>query len=44
MFSVNLGIYISLSVLTSTIKENTETLLEATRDVGLEINAEKTST
>jgi hypothetical protein len=26
----------------STIKENTETLLEASRDVGLEINAEKT--
>jgi hypothetical protein len=26
----------------STIKENTETLLEANRDVGLEINAEKT--
>jgi hypothetical protein len=25
-----------------TIKENTETLLEASRDVGLEINAEKT--
>jgi hypothetical protein len=24
------------------IKENTETLLEASRDVGLEINAEKT--
>jgi hypothetical protein len=27
---------------TNTIKENTETLLEASRDVGLEINAEKT--
>jgi hypothetical protein len=26
----------------STIKENTETLLEANRNVGLEINAEKT--
>jgi hypothetical protein len=26
----------------STIKENSETLLEASRDVGLEINAEKT--
>jgi ABC-type phosphate transport system ATPase subunit len=26
---------------TNTIKENTETLLEASRDVGLEINAEK---
>jgi hypothetical protein len=26
----------------STIKENTETFLEVTRDVGLEINAEKT--
>jgi hypothetical protein len=26
----------------NTIKENTETILEATRDVGLEINAEKT--
>jgi hypothetical protein len=26
----------------NTIKENTETLLEARRDVGLEINAEKT--
>jgi hypothetical protein len=26
----------------STIKENTETLLEASRDIGLEINAEKT--
>jgi hypothetical protein len=26
----------------NTIKENTESLLEATRDVGLEINAEKT--
>jgi hypothetical protein len=26
----------------STIKENTETLLEASRDVGLEVNAEKT--
>jgi hypothetical protein len=26
----------------NTIKENTETLLEASRDVGLEINAEKT--
>jgi hypothetical protein len=25
-----------------TIKENTKTLLEASRDVGLEINAEKT--
>jgi hypothetical protein len=25
------------------IKENTETLLEASRDVGLEINAEKTN-
>jgi hypothetical protein len=27
---------------TNTIKENTETLLEASRDFGLEINAEKT--
>jgi hypothetical protein len=27
---------------TNTIKENTETLLEASRDVGLEINAERT--
>jgi hypothetical protein len=26
----------------STIKENSETLLEASRDIGLEINAEKT--
>jgi len=26
----------------NTIKENTKTLLEASRDVGLEINAEKT--
>jgi len=26
----------------NTIKENTETLLEASRDVGLEVNAEKT--
>jgi signal recognition particle subunit SEC65 len=26
----------------SAIKENTETLLEASRDVGLEINAQKT--
>jgi hypothetical protein len=26
----------------NTIKENTETLLEAIRDIGLEINAEKT--
>jgi hypothetical protein len=26
----------------STIKENTETLLEASKDIGLEINAEKT--
>jgi hypothetical protein len=26
----------------NTVKENTETLLEASRDVGLEINAEKT--
>jgi hypothetical protein len=26
----------------STIKENTETLLETSRDIGLEINAEKT--
>jgi hypothetical protein len=26
----------------NTIKENTETLLEANRDIGLEINAEKT--
>jgi hypothetical protein len=26
----------------NTIKENTETLLEASRDVGIEINAEKT--
>jgi hypothetical protein len=25
----------------NTIKENTETLLEASRDIGLEINAEK---
>jgi hypothetical protein len=27
---------------TNTIKENKETLLEASRDIGLEINAEKT--
>jgi hypothetical protein len=27
---------------TNTIKENTETLLEASRDIGLEMNAEKT--
>jgi hypothetical protein len=27
---------------TNTIKENTETLLEASRDLGLEMNAEKT--
>jgi hypothetical protein len=27
----------------NTIKENTESLLQASRDVGLEINAEKTS-
>jgi hypothetical protein len=27
----------------NTIKENTETLLEASKDVGLEINAEKQS-
>jgi hypothetical protein len=26
----------------NTIKENTETLLEANRDIGIEINAEKT--
>jgi hypothetical protein len=26
----------------NTIKENSETLLEASRDIGLEINAEKT--
>jgi hypothetical protein len=26
----------------NTIKENTETLLEASKDIGLEINAEKT--
>jgi hypothetical protein len=26
----------------NTIKENTETLLQASRDIGLEINAEKT--
>jgi hypothetical protein len=26
----------------NTIKENTETLLEAIRDIGLEINAQKT--
>jgi hypothetical protein len=26
----------------NTIKENTETLLEASRDIGIEINAEKT--
>jgi hypothetical protein len=26
----------------NTLKENTETLLEASRDIGLEINAEKT--
>jgi hypothetical protein len=31
------GIYIYI-----TIKENTETLIEASRDIGLEINAEKT--
>jgi hypothetical protein len=27
---------------TNTIKENSETLIEASRDIGLEINAEKT--
>jgi hypothetical protein len=26
----------------NTVKENTETLLEASKDIGLEINAEKT--
>jgi hypothetical protein len=31
-----------LSDSVNTIKENSETLLEASRDIGLEINAEKT--
>jgi hypothetical protein len=31
-----------LGVNTDTIKENTETLIDASKEVGLEVNAEKT--
>jgi hypothetical protein len=38
-YKVKLTVFIHVTV---TIKENSETLLEASRDIGLELNAEKT--
>jgi hypothetical protein len=37
-----LMILICWAIIINTIKENTETPLEASRDIGLEIHAEKT--